>query len=71
MIQYKNYEQFIIVSGDGDFRCLIEYLKSKDKLYKILVPNKKYSSLLREFASFIVPINLLKNKLELVKKKKK
>ena len=63
MIQYPNYQKAVIVSGDGDFRCLIEYLESKNKLYKILIPNKKYSSLLRKFAQFIVPINLLSNKL--------
>jgi len=64
MIQFPNYSKVIIVSGDGDFRCLIEYLKSEEKLLKILVPNVKYSSLLREFAQFIVPMHLLRRKLE-------
>ena len=64
MIQFPNYDKAIIVSGDGDFRCLIEYLKSEEKLLKILVPNEKYSSLLREFAQFIVPMYLLRKKLE-------
>ena len=27
MIEYPNYDKAIIVSGDGDFHCLIEYLK--------------------------------------------
>jgi uncharacterized LabA/DUF88 family protein len=63
MIQYPNYHKAIIVSGDGDFMCLIEYLESKNKLYKILTPNNDYSSLLRKFAKFIVPLNLLKDKL--------
>jgi len=31
---------------------------------KILVPNEKYSSLLREFAQFIVPMSLLRDKLK-------
>lgn len=63
MIEYKNYDKAIIVSGDGDFYCLVEYLANNNKLAKIIVPNKKYSSLLRKFAPFIVNIGLLKNKL--------
>lgn len=63
MIEYKNYDKAIIVSGDGDFYCLVEYLANNNKLAKIVVPNKKYSSLLRKFAPFIVNIELLKNKL--------
>jgi len=68
MIEMPNYNQAIIVSGDGDFHCLIRYLKSKKKLLKILVPNQQYSSLLRKFASHILNINLLKKKLEVKKK---
>jgi len=64
LIQFPNYDKAIIVSGDGDFRCLIEYLESEKKLLKVLVPNEKYSSLLREFAQFIVPMDLLRKKLE-------
>ncbi|MDP3143747.1 MAG: NYN domain-containing protein [Candidatus Omnitrophota bacterium] len=63
MIEYKNYDKALIVSGDGDFYCLIEYLVNNNKLAKIIVPNKKYSSLLRKFARFIVNISLLKDKL--------
>ncbi|PIP17145.1 MAG: hypothetical protein COX44_01470 [Candidatus Portnoybacteria bacterium CG23_combo_of_CG06-09_8_20_14_all_37_13] len=63
MIEYKNYDKAIIVSGDGDFYCLIEYLANNNKLAKIIVPNKKYSSLLRKFAMFVVNISFLKNKL--------
>ncbi len=66
MIQYKNYDKAIIVSGDGDFYCLIEHLEEMKKLRKILVPTKHYSSLLRRFnqGSFIVRIDLLKDSLE-------
>lgn len=63
MIEYENYDKAIIVSGDGDFHCLIEYLESNHKLAKIIVPNKKYSSLLRRFAPFILNISLLRSKL--------
>jgi uncharacterized LabA/DUF88 family protein len=64
MIQYKNYDKAIIVSGDGDFHCLIEYLESKNKLLKVIVPNKKYSSLLRKFARLIILIELFRQKVE-------
>jgi len=63
MIEYPNYDKAIIVSGDGDFHCLIEYLAGKQKLLKLIVPNQKYSTLLRKFAPFIVNIDLLKEKL--------
>ncbi|MCL5438847.1 MAG: NYN domain-containing protein [Patescibacteria group bacterium] len=66
MIQYKNYHQAIIVTGDGDFHCLIEYLEEKGKLLKILAPTKHYSSLLRRFNQkhCIVRIDLLRDSLE-------
>lgn len=62
------YDQAIIVTGDGDFHCLAQYLIKKNKLYKILIPNQySYSSLLREFKKYISFINVLKGKLELKK----
>ena len=66
MIQYKNYDKAIIVSGDGDFHCLMEYLEGKEKLLKILVPTKHYSSLLRKFntGNYILRIDFLKGSLE-------
>jgi uncharacterized LabA/DUF88 family protein len=66
MIQYKSYQQAIIVSGDGDFHCLIEYLEEKDKLLKILAPTRHYSSLLRRFnrKNYIVSIDILRDSLE-------
>jgi len=62
MIEYNHYRKAIIVSGDGDFHCLIEYLEEKGKLAKIIVPNRKYSSLLREFGRYIVNVGLFKKK---------
>lgn len=64
MIEYGRYNKAIIVSGDGDFYCLCEYLLRKDKLGKIMVPNKRYSSLLRKFSPYILNIGLLKEKLK-------
>jgi len=67
MIQWDNYDKAIIVSGDGDFHCLIEHLNDNDKLEKILAPNHKYSSLLRKFADKIVQVGLFKNKVKKTK----
>ena len=66
MIQYKNYQRAVVVTGDGDFYCLVEYLEGKGKLLKILTPTKHYSSLLRRFnqKSYIVRIDLLRESLE-------
>ena len=64
MIEYQNYGKAVIVSGDGDFHCLIEYLVEQNKLRKIIVPNIRFSSLLRKFSDFIVNIQLFRKKLE-------
>lgn len=63
MLQWSNFDKAIIVSGDGDFYCLVEHLSDENKLEKIIVPSKKYSSLLRKFASKIICIDLFKGKI--------
>jgi len=68
--QFNNYDRAIIVSGDGDFHCLYEYLVEKDKLFKILIPNKhRYSSLLRKFSNYFDFVSTNKKKLEKQKKR--
>ncbi|HEY0089981.1 MAG TPA: NYN domain-containing protein [Candidatus Lokiarchaeia archaeon] len=62
MIEYNNYDKAVIVSGDGDFHCLIEYLVKQNKLRKIIVPNIHFLSLLRKFSSLIVNIQLFRKK---------
>lgn len=64
MIEYPNYDKAIIVSGDGDFHCLIEYLEKKEKLGRIIIPNRKaYSHLLGKFRKYMDYMNNLRNKL--------
>src|SRR4030042_3814602 len=49
MIEYENYDKALIVTGDGDFYCLVDYLIKKNKLLKLMIPNKySFSSLLRK-----------------------
>jgi len=48
MIDFETYDQAVIVTGDGDFACLVSYLQSKNKLCSVISPNpKKCSVLLR------------------------
>ncbi|MFH0795793.1 MAG: NYN domain-containing protein [Candidatus Omnitrophota bacterium] len=71
MIEYHNYHQAVIVSGDGDFACLVKYLSEKGKLRNLLVPNSlKYSALLKKPAEKrIVFLDELRQKLEYKKKR--
>lgn len=63
MVEFDNYDKAVIVTGDGDCYCLVEYLVKQNKLLKVIAPNKKYSSLLREYADYIVPLGLARDKL--------
>jgi uncharacterized LabA/DUF88 family protein len=51
MIDFDNYEKAIIVSGDGDFGCLVRYLKDQGKLRSVLAPNRRYCSALLKKAA--------------------
>jgi uncharacterized LabA/DUF88 family protein len=65
MIEYPNYDRAMIVTGDGDFCCLVEYLIKQDKLLKLMIPNKgKYSSLFRNMMPYIIFMNNLRELLE-------
>lgn len=64
-VEFKNYTKAIIVSGDGDFHCLLEYLKRRNKLYKLFIPNEySYSSLLLKFKYYTTFVNQARAKLE-------
>jgi len=63
-IEYANYSRAIIVSGDGDFACLVQFLNDNDKLLHIFTPNGKYSKLLRPYSKFIVELSRLRTSLE-------
>lgn len=67
-IQFFNYQKAIVVSNDGDFYCLIEHLKEEGKLLKLVTPSTRYSSLLRTFSPFIVPVPLFRDKVEYIKR---
>lgn len=53
MKEYRNYDKAVIVSGDGDFFGLVEFLIQQNKLLKLLTPNQRYSTLLKDFDQYI------------------
>ncbi len=71
MIEFQNYDGAVVVTGDGDFYCLVDYLAKNHKLVKLIVPNRrKYSSLFRKMAASITFMNDLREKLEYVRRQK-
>ena len=39
-----DFDKIVLVSGDGDYKMLVDFLIEQDKFEKILFPNHKYSS---------------------------
>lgn len=71
MIEKENFDKAVVVTGDGDFLCLIEHLIECAKLKALLVPNrKKWSSLfkIKTIDPFIRHVDDLQCKLEYKKK---
>lgn len=71
MIEYPNYEKAVIVTGDGDFYCLVKHLIDKEKLEAVIIPDElKFSALLKrdEVKPYLRYMNDLKNRLEYKKK---
>jgi uncharacterized LabA/DUF88 family protein len=71
MKEIKNYDKAIIVSGDGDFYSLIEYLDEQGKLLHVFAPNWQYSSLLKPFEKYIVRLDQQRRELAYHDYKKK
>ncbi|MFA7252715.1 MAG: NYN domain-containing protein [Candidatus Paceibacterota bacterium] len=68
MIELNNFDKAVIVSGDGDFYCLVEYLIKNNKLEELFVPNKNYSALFKKLSStsdnILAFVSEQKNKIE-------
>ena len=70
--EFKNYDKAVIVTGDGDFACLLEYLEDESKLSKLLIPNKyNYSKLLKPYLPKADYVSTRKQKLESIYNKKR
>lgn len=63
MKEIPNYGRAVIVSGDGDFYSLVEYLDEQKKLLKLVAPNAHYSKLFSKYENYIDRLDLHKKQL--------
>ncbi|CAN5354655.1 hypothetical protein BH09PAT4_BH09PAT4_04160 [soil metagenome] len=64
MKDFNTYDKAIVVSGDGDFYCLVEYLDEQKKLLKLLAPTRKYSSLYNKYEQYVERLDHHRRQLE-------
>ncbi len=66
MIDYYVYEKAVLVTGDGDFACLVHHLYKNQKLKRLIVPHKQqYSIFLKKEAKELIDnLTDLQTKLE-------
>jgi len=38
------FDKIVLVSGDGDYRMLVDFLIEENRFKKVLFPNKKFAS---------------------------
>ncbi len=69
--EMPNYNKAVVVSGDGDFFSLVEYLDQQQKLQNLLAPNWQYSSLLKPFENYIIRLDQKRRELSYRDYKKK
>lgn len=67
MIDLHRYEKAVIVTGDGDFACLVSYLQKERKLAAVISPHhRRCSRLLRRLMpNGILFLDQLKERLKL------
>jgi len=67
MIDLNEYDKAAIVTGDGDFQCLVKHLRKIGKLGYVISPNRKWCSILlkREARKNHVFIEEMQSRLEL------
>lgn len=64
-VEFTHYDKAVIVSGDGDFYCLHEYLEKHNKLLAIIIPNKhSESTLLKKYQLYKIFLYREKQNLE-------
>lgn len=70
LVENKDFSKVLLVSGDGDYKKLVDYLLKKGRFSKILFPNKKFASSLykklgRQFFDYIEEVDV-KSKIEYI-----
>jgi len=71
MIELQNYDKAVVITGDGDFYCLVKYLIEQERIKALIIPNRlKYSALLKFklFRPYLRFMNDLREKLQYKKK---
>jgi uncharacterized LabA/DUF88 family protein len=71
MKEIPHYNKAVIVSGDGDFYALVEYLDEQNKLLKLLAPNAHYSGLFNRYENYVVRLDTFKRDLAYFDHKKR
>lgn len=71
MKELPNYDKAVIVTGDGDFYSLVEYLEEQGKLAKLLTPNVHYSGLFNRFKPHIEQLGKYRRQLAYHDRKRK
>jgi len=62
---YENhFDKAVLITGDGDFACLVQFLKDKNKLKVVLAPdNTKFSILIKRTNVPITYLNEMKERM--------
>ena len=73
LYQKEDFERVVLVSGDGDYKALVDFLLEENKLEKILFPDRKnrsslYKSISNKFFAYLDDTDI-RNKIN--KKKKR
>ena len=73
LYKQENFNKIVLVSGDGDYKMLVDFLLEENKLEKILFPNRVnrsslYKSLTNHYFAYLDDKDI-KNKIELKKEK--
>ncbi len=66
----EDFDKVAVVSGDGDYKRMIDYLIEKDRFRVLLTPTNNVSSLYRQIEkNFVSKIDNLRRKIEYKRKK--
>jgi len=44
LYQKETFDKIVLVSGDGDYKMLVDFLIKEKRFEKVLFPNKRYAS---------------------------
>ncbi len=70
-VEKDNFDKAMLISGDGDFLPLLDWLDEKEKLFKIGIPSiKDKSHLLDKYQQYFFFLEFLKNKIAYEKRKR-